>query len=74
MKFITLFLLVVFNTAIFPQSGWQQQASGTTSTLLGVIMTDQNTAYACGINGMLLKSTNGGTNWFALATGTNRFL
>lgn len=69
-----MLLCILFNTALYSQSGWQQQNSGTSSTLLGAATSGQNTAYVCGINGIVLKSTNSGSNWFSLSTGTNRFL
>ncbi|MBT8190235.1 MAG: hypothetical protein KJO29_07375, partial [Bacteroidia bacterium] len=42
---------------------WQAQNSNTMSTILGVHFIDQNTGWACGNNGTLLKTSNGGNNW-----------
>src|SRR5690349_18206038 len=72
--FLFLIALLFVSQNIHSQSGWPQQVSGTSSTLLGAIMPDLNTAYGCGIDGIVLKSTNGGSNWFPLTTGTPRFL
>ncbi|MDO8366252.1 MAG: YCF48-related protein [Saprospiraceae bacterium] len=42
---------------------WTAQASGTTSHLLGIHFVDNNTGYAVGGSGVILKTINGGTNW-----------
>lgn len=45
------------------QSGWFLQNSGTTQFQRSVYFTDVNTGYVCGVNGYMLKTTNGGNNW-----------
>jgi len=47
---------------------WVEQTSGTTFGLYSVVFTDANTGYAAGSdldppNSVILKTTNGGTNW-----------
>ncbi len=74
LRALHLIIGILIGCNSFAQSGWQQQTSGTNQTLLGVIMTDINTAYVCGVNGIILKSTNSGSNWQLLTTGTTRFL
>jgi photosystem II stability/assembly factor-like uncharacterized protein len=47
---------------------------GTNYDLNSVYFTDANMGYAVGGNGIILKTTNGGTNWVALSSGTNKDL
>lgn len=48
---------------------WVEQNSGTTSHLYEVEFINQNTGWACGDGGNVLKTTNGGINWFTQQTG-----
>ncbi|HEX2788532.1 MAG TPA: YCF48-related protein [Ignavibacteria bacterium] len=68
-----LFILVLISN-VSAQTGWVQQTSGTTQVLLGVSFADANTGYACGLSGMILKTTNAGTNWVSLPAVTGNFL
>jgi photosystem II stability/assembly factor-like uncharacterized protein len=42
---------------------WVQQNAPTTSALLRVSFLNRYTGWACGLNGAMLKTTNGGNNW-----------
>ena len=64
---LTTFLLV---NAAYSQS-WVQQSSGTTSSLKSISFLTEQTVLVCGFNGTLLKTTNGGLNWFPKISGTN---
>ncbi len=46
------------------QSQWVPQTSGTTSQLYSVSAVDNNIAWICGASGTVLRTTNGGDNWF----------
>jgi len=50
---------------------WIPQNSGTSTHLTEIRFINQNTGWACGINGLILKTTNGGTNWTQQFTGIN---
>jgi photosystem II stability/assembly factor-like uncharacterized protein len=45
-------------------SQWVQQVSGTSSNILDVEFINRYTGWTCNHNGEILKTTNGGTNWF----------
>ncbi|MBI4433992.1 hypothetical protein HY632_04400, partial [Candidatus Uhrbacteria bacterium] len=45
-------------------------AENASVTLLGVAVPDDNTAYAVGTGGVIYKTTNGGSQWTALTSGT----
>ncbi|MBI2482889.1 Ig-like domain-containing protein, partial [Candidatus Uhrbacteria bacterium] len=47
-----------------------QYAENANVTLLGVAVPDNITAYAVGTGGVIYKTTNGGSQWTALASGT----
>lgn len=72
-KFLKI-LLILFSLTALSYSQWVQQSSGTTNLLLNIFFADQNTGFAVGITGTVLKTTNGGTNWILQSvTGQNLF-
>lgn len=60
-------LLLLSSTLTISQTGWYQQVSGTGYNLNSVFFTDANTGFAAGdsggTHGLILKTTNGGSNW-----------
>ncbi|HRE42044.1 MAG TPA: T9SS type A sorting domain-containing protein [Ignavibacteria bacterium] len=60
-KFLILIFLVINNVGY---TQWVEQINPIGSQLLDIFYLNSNTGYACG-NG-IIKTTNGGTNWFAL--------
>lgn len=53
-----------FCTALLSQSiTWSEQTSGVTTQLTSVSAVDNNVAWICGYSGVVLRTTNGGTNW-----------
>lgn len=56
----TLFSLFVLQSA---PAQWVSQTSGTTNHLQSVFFTDISTGWACGIGGIMKKTTNGGAVW-----------
>jgi len=59
--FSFLFAFLFANTKA--QINWTSQISNTYENLNGIYLVDLNTAYAVGNNGVVLKTTNGGTSW-----------
>lgn len=49
---------------------WAAQTSGTTADLLGVSAPDNSNVFVSGKTGLALRSTNGGTDWSELDTGS----
>ncbi len=63
---ITVMLFLLFY--LFPvslSSQWFTLSSGTSEDLYSVFFTSPTTGWIAGANGTILKTTNGGTNWFA---------
>jgi photosystem II stability/assembly factor-like uncharacterized protein len=58
-----IFAILLFSSSAYSQ--WFQQNSGVNYQLNSVYFIDQNTGFAAGFNGSVLKTTNGGTNWTA---------
>ncbi len=55
-------------------TSWEVLNSGTTNGLAAVHFVDQNTGYAVGIVGMILRTNDGGITWTLLPSGTNENL
>ena len=77
----TLILIMIFYLSILNQAnsqfippGWYIQQSNVSSTLLSVDFVDNYTGWVVGVNGLILKTTNGGENWFQQVSGTTRSL
>ena len=62
-----LALLIIFNMiacTLYSQQGWTTQNSGTTSPLRDIFMVDQYTGWIVAHQNTILKTTDGGENWF----------
>jgi photosystem II stability/assembly factor-like uncharacterized protein len=71
--YILILVLILHETPIFAQSGWQSQPSGTSNWLHSAYFTSSSTGWIVGANGIILKTTNGGDNWTSQASGTNEY-
>ncbi|HMQ79555.1 MAG TPA: YCF48-related protein [Ignavibacteria bacterium] len=66
---ITAIFSIFFITAIYSQPiGWVEQTSGVTTQLTSVSIVDDNNAWICGYAGVVLRTTNGGTNWVSVSS------
>jgi photosystem II stability/assembly factor-like uncharacterized protein len=69
MKKIFTYLILIFTLTftgfgfIFSQTGWYQQQSETNKTLTSSSFINENTGWVAGYDGLILKTTNGGTKW-----------
>ncbi len=66
---IILSILLLATDGIYPQ--WFPQQTNTNCFISKIRMLDSNTGYAIGDSSLVLKTTNGGTNWIRLNTGTS---
>lgn len=62
------FITAIVVITIIAQAGgafaqWTQTSSGTTNMLYGIHFPGKNYGYACGLSGVICKTTNGGINW-----------
>ena len=65
-------IYILFAISLFHHTAdaqWLQQTSGVGTSLLDIDFVDENTGWACGDNGVIVKSTNGGVNWIQQNTG-----
>ncbi len=69
MKTLTSFLLasMLFISNLFTQYFWTEQVSGVSTSLTSVSNIDAFNAWACGPNGLVIRSTNSGYNWSNLS-------
>ena len=58
---VTFFALLLFSS--FTLGQWVEQTSGTTQILYSLKVVNSQTVWACGLGGVVLRTTNGGTNW-----------
>ncbi len=68
-QWILLFSLIVFFSSRSSAQIWNVQNSGTFNNVLGIDFVDNNTGYAVGGGGTILKTTNGGAIWNAQVSG-----
>ncbi len=68
MKQIGLGLLLIITVMHQASAQWRQQPSGTRNNLRDVAFYNAATGYAVGDGGVVLKTTNGGTNWAAVTS------
>ncbi len=70
MKKFLLSSIVVFSLVLITASDifsqWVPQTSGITTRLRALPILDDNVVWACGNNGVVLKTTDGGTTWTAM--------
>ena len=76
---IKLVLLILINSLFImnlnSQTKWEwSHPKGTGNDLFGFDFADDMTGYACGYLGNVIKTTDGGQNWFALNTGVKHWL
>ena len=58
--------IILFQSVLFAQTGWVQQNSGTNKALNTGYFVNENTGYAAGSGGVIIKTTSGGSNWIVV--------
>lgn len=64
--FVFLFLLIL-NSNLFCQNGWYTQFTSQYE-INDLYFVNENTGYAAGDSGLVVKTTNGGSNWINIST------
>jgi photosystem II stability/assembly factor-like uncharacterized protein len=75
-KLITFSIALVVLLSSLANSQWSNQNSGTTKSLFAPYFIDANTGMIGGDSSIILKTTNGGTNWIIMpppGTGNNYY-
>jgi photosystem II stability/assembly factor-like uncharacterized protein len=67
---VGILLIISYPLVSHSQQGWFQQVSGTTLNLNSVYFIDANTGFVAADNGYILRTTNGGSNWSLINTGS----
>lgn len=70
-KIIIILLFGLLTSGQVYSLGFQSLSSGVTNNIFSTYFTDVNTGYAVGSYGMIIKTTNAGTNWFPLNSNTS---
>ncbi|HAY34284.1 MAG TPA: YCF48-related protein [Ignavibacteria bacterium] len=63
MKKIILTLFLYLISFLNSEAQWFTQQSGTTNTLYDIEFINDKTGWVCGVDGYIIKTTNGGMNW-----------
>ncbi|RPI16579.1 MAG: T9SS C-terminal target domain-containing protein [Ignavibacteriae bacterium] len=66
-----IILLLVLSISPHVYSQWITLNSGISQNLNALHFINTQTGFACGVNGTIIKTTNGGMNWTALVTGSS---
>jgi len=66
-----IFTIVFLLSSVIGFSQWIQQYTGTTADLFCIKFINKNTGWSCGA-GVILKTTNSGTNWIILNVPVNK--
>jgi photosystem II stability/assembly factor-like uncharacterized protein len=69
-----LFIYSAFTLEVNAQTGWYEQTSGTSQRLYAVHFVNENTGYAVGMSGVVIKTTDGGNNWLNKTANTENNL
>ncbi len=62
------------DTVTKTDTGWTQGNFGTTANIEGICFASNDSVYACGFDGTILRSIDGGTTWSAQSSGTSQNL
>jgi len=69
MKKLNFVFVLFFMLGITAKAQWTLQTSGVTQDLYSIFFVDENTGWACGWNGKIVSTTNGGATWFQQTSG-----
>ena len=72
--FVIIIGITIACWPVSAQPGWVPQTSGTTTHLRGVSFANSNAGFACGSDGAVLRTTNGGERWEQLDLGQTEWL
>ncbi|MEZ4820949.1 MAG: YCF48-related protein [Ignavibacteria bacterium] len=64
MKKIIIVFIIIHSTFLVANAQWISQNSGTNQNLYDIEFINDKTGWAVGDAGVVIKTTNGGTNWF----------
>ena len=71
LKAIVLLLLLLAMTGVAKAQQWQELHTGVTEDLYDICCIDTNNVLACGQNGVIVKTTDGGQTWEQINSNTN---
>jgi photosystem II stability/assembly factor-like uncharacterized protein len=72
-KFGFIFLVLCF-VGQLTYGQWTRSSTGSANWLNGVYAVDQNTVYAVGFAGTIIKTTDGGTSWIKQTSGVSTYI
>jgi len=73
MRKIVLILLIIHCSLLIAKAQWIQQNSGTNQNLYDIEFINEKTGWAVGDAGVVIKTTNGGTNWINVPNPSSQY-
>jgi photosystem II stability/assembly factor-like uncharacterized protein len=74
-RFLTVVAAIMFFAIpLFSQNTWTRQPSGYSENFKKVVFTDSLYGWIAGDSGLIINTTNGGSNWVTQSRNTNDFL
>lgn len=71
-SFLLIFpILIITTNNVYSQSGWLSSNTGTNYNYYSVYFADNWNGWACGQNGRIIKTSNGGDLWIQQVSGTS---
>lgn len=70
-RFLILITFLFCSSTLFSQGIWEKINSPTSNFLRKLHFSDNLNGWACGLNGTIIKTSDGGNNWDSLNTMTN---
>ncbi|AFH50812.1 Hypothetical protein IALB_3109 [Ignavibacterium album JCM 16511] len=71
MKKFLIVNILIFSIGIYSQPQWVRIDSPTNNFLRKIVFTDSLNGWACGLNGTIIHTSDGGDNWFIQNTNTS---
>ncbi|MEJ5263207.1 MAG: YCF48-related protein, partial [Ignavibacterium sp.] len=70
MKKLLILFFIVSTFKLSAQPQWVKINSPTTNVLRKIVFADSLNGWACGLNGTIIHTSDGGENWFVQNTNT----
>ena len=69
-KILVTLIILISCSKIFAQDGWIPYYTSINTSFKDIEFANNNTGWAVGTNGVIMKTTTGGLNWFQQNSGT----
>ena len=74
LRLFMYFIIMIISDSVYSQSGWYQQQSNVTVDLNKIVFVNSNTGWITGDSGVILKTTDKGSEWIRQTSNVNSIL